>query len=237
MKMILSILYYIFAGVGLFIHTLLIIPTWLFSLVFDRKQNLTHLQNCIVARYFIAVNPFWKYEVEGLENFHKDETYVIAANHQSLVDILVINSLLRKFKWVSKAELGKIPLLGWTMFFARYVLISRKDPKSQFSMMKKCQNYLKSGVSVTLFPEGTRSKDGKLKRFKDGAFLLAHKTNTKILPVVINSYNPMPKKGMFWKKKETLKVTILPAIEPREFGKIKELRDFTREKFTELLPE
>ena len=174
------------------------------------------------------LNPFWRIKIHGLDKVDKKETYVISPNHQSLTDICIIASTYLNLKWVSKKELTFIPFLGWIMTFGKDILLDRKDPKSQVKMMRRCEENLNHGISVAIFPEGTRSRDGELGRFRDGASLLARKTNRKILPVCNYGNNKaMPKKGFIWTNKVVMNTYFLDPIDPADY-KTKELSNVVK---------
>lgn len=235
-----SIFYYI-AIISFFIlATPFAFTTWLVTLPFDRYRKVSHWFNCFVGHAIIGFNPFWSVKVHNREKIDPKETYVLAPNHQSLVDIPVLAHLFpMNFKYVSKKELTYVPLLGWIMAFANYVLLSRKDPKSQVKMMKKCEHYLKNEFSIGIFPEGTRSKNGELGRFKDGASLLAKITEKKVLPICMaGNSKAMPNKGFIWTKRVTFNMYILDPIDPKDFKKTKEvsvaIRDAIQEQLNKL---
>ena len=197
---------------------------WLVTTPFDKKRLVSHRMNCGVGYVLMVANPFWRTKIYGLKDVDKDATYVIAANHQSLTDICILSATRLRLKWVSKKELTYVPFLGWIMGMAGYVLVDRKDPKSQFKMMRRCEHYLENNVSIAIFPEGTRSRTGELGRFRDGAALLAKKKNVKILPVCMYGNNTsMPKKGFIWKKINRQNMYFLDPIDPNDFEKTKDI--------------
>lgn len=100
--------------------------------------------------------------VRGRERIDPRATYVMVANHQSLLDILVLFRLFRHFKWVSKVENFKVPFVGWNMRLNRYIPLKRGDRASVIEMIARCERTLRSGSSIMMFPEGTRSQDGHL---------------------------------------------------------------------------
>src|SRR5690606_16085028 len=129
----------------------------------------------------------------GREKIRRGETYVMVANHLSLLDILVLFRLFRHFKWVSKIENFRIPFIGWNMRLNRYIPLRRGDRTSVIQMMAACEETLASGSSIMMFPEGTRSLTGELKEFKTGAFELALKTRRPILPILLaGTANALP---------------------------------------------
>ena len=101
-----------------------------------------------------------------------------------MLDILVVYGLFRPFKWVSKAELFRVPVVGWNMWLNDYVPVLRGDRESIREMMDRCRAHLARGAPVMIFPEGTRSRDGRLGSFKDGAFRLAIEAGCPVIPIV-----------------------------------------------------
>jgi 1-acyl-sn-glycerol-3-phosphate acyltransferase len=141
--------------------------------------------------------PSWKMHVIDRNKFKRGRLYVVISNHQSQLDILVAFNLFRHFKWVSKAEIFRVPFVGWNMYLNRYVRLVRGDKESIEQMMKVSEERLREGSSVFLFPEGTRSEDGNVKKFKPGAFILAHKLKIPILPIAISgTKKALPKPQM-----------------------------------------
>lgn len=220
-----TILYYLFIVSFFVLVTPFCLLTWLITMPFDPLKKIPHSINTFIARVLLLINPFWRFKVEGRENIDPKKVYVVAANHQSLADILVLYLLSPlQFKFVAKKELTYVPFVGWVMSLAKYVLLDRRNPKSQFMMMRTCEHYLERGMSIGIFPEGTRSKTGELKKFKDGASMLAKTTKSDILPVcMVGNNKAMPTKGFIWKNITHMTVKILPAIEYDENIKTKEL--------------
>jgi 1-acyl-sn-glycerol-3-phosphate acyltransferase len=139
----------------------------------------------------------WRIRVIGKENIRRDETYVMVSNHQSGADIIVLFLLWNNFKWVAKKSLYYFPFIGWNMWLNRYIVVERGRASSMRRMMADAEKTLKSGSSVMIFPEGTRSKDGKLQPFKTGAFHLALVTGKPILPIAIKGTSMAIRKGGF----------------------------------------
>jgi 1-acyl-sn-glycerol-3-phosphate acyltransferase len=131
------------------------------------------------------LNPAWPVRIEGRERIDRNATHVMVANHQSLLDILVFFRLFVHFKWVSKIENFSIPFIGWNMWLNRYIPLKRGDKASIVQMLRACRETLAEGNSIMMFPEGTRSSDGRLRRFKLGAFELAKDSGKPILPLVM----------------------------------------------------
>jgi len=146
---------------------------------------------------------------------------VIVANHQSQLDILIAFLTWAEFKWVSKASIFKIPMIGWGMAVSGYIGLKRGDSASVKQMMKDCLKAMEKGSRVALFPEGTRSQDGKLQSFKPGPFVIASKGKVPVIPLVIRgTAAALPKHGWRFRWGSKMELEFLPAISAEE---VKEL--------------
>lgn len=204
---------------------------WLIVLPFDRNKVVIHSILSYQSLVLINIIPIWKIKTEGRENAKKGETYVIISNHQSLLDTLFINSLRFRFKWVSKIENLKVPVLGWYLRMADYIIVNRGNEESKAEMLEKSMNYLKNGVSLMLFPEGTRSPDNEVAMFKRGAFQLAIDSNVPILPVIIEGTGGiLPKHGLLFRSGYRITVEVLEPVAPEEFKtkNVDELAEYFR---------
>jgi 1-acyl-sn-glycerol-3-phosphate acyltransferase len=173
------------------------LPVALVSALTDRRRRLLHLYSCAWAYHYIACLPLWRVRWSGRERLPAGQTVVLVANHQSLGDILVLFGLFRHYKWVSKASIFRVPLLGWNMRANDYVGLVRGDRASIAAMMDHCRRHLRDGSSILMFPEGTRSVDGRIKAFKHGAFTLAADAGVPIVPIVVDgTLHALPKHGM-----------------------------------------
>ncbi len=180
---------------------------------FDRRLRLLHLFTCFWGSFYTWTMPAWRIRVEGRENVRKDATYMIASNHQSQLDILVAFRLFFHYKWVSKTEIFRVPLIGWNMTLNRYVKLKRGDKESIAQMLRECEMHLDEGSSIFMFPEGTRSPDGKVKDFKLGAFEMALKKKVPILPIVISGTNKaLPKYSMNFTGVQKIYIKIFEEI-------------------------
>lgn len=196
------------------------IPLYLMALIlrlvtypFDRRLRLLHLFTCFWASIYTWMLPAWRIRIEGRENVRKDVAYMVVSNHQSQLDILVAFRLFFHFKWVSKIEMFRFPLIGWNMILNRYVKLKRGDKESVARMLMECEVHLDEGSSIFMFPEGTRSADGVIKAFKPGAFQLAHKKKVPILPVVISGTNKaLPKYSIDFTGVQKMYVKIFQEI-------------------------
>ena len=156
--------------------------------------NLAHLVGRFWARSILFVSRV-KVSVQGLEHIDPGATYVYMANHQSMFDILALLGYLPvQFRWLAKTELFQIPIFGYSMARVGYISIDRSNRKSAYKSLREAAQKIARGVSVVVFPEGTRSTDGQIKPFKAGGFYLAIRSGRPIVPVVIfGSHQVMPK--------------------------------------------
>lgn len=219
MNALLSLLFWI----GIAVSSIALFPValaiWLVTSPFDRRRRVLHLFTCLWASLYSWLNPAWRVRVRGREHVRPDGTYVMVANHLSFLDILVLFRLFRHFKWVSKIEMFRIPLIGWNMRFNRYVPLRRGDKRSISEMMAACRRTLAEGSSVMIFPEGTRSPDGALRAFKPGAFQLALEAGVPILPIVVSgTANALPKHGFVLRGRHEIGIRVLPEIPYESFA-------------------
>ena len=125
--------------------------------------------------------------VRGKENIDRKQSYIVVSNHQSHYDIFVMYGWLRMdMKWVMKKELRKVPFIGYACEKVGHIIIDRSDKAKAIEELEKAKKRIVNGISVMFFPEGTRSKDGNIARFKKGAFNMALQLELPILPVTIN---------------------------------------------------
>jgi len=133
--------------------------------------------------------------VTGTEQLDPEKPYIFAANHQSQFDIFVLQGFLGvNFRWLAKKELFAVPVWGPAMRRAGYIPIDRSHGRQALKSLEEAAKKIAAGTSVIIFPEGTRSKDGKLHEFKAGAMVLAIKSGVPIVPVaILGTYEILPK--------------------------------------------
>lgn len=191
---------------------------WLIALPFDRNRIVTHWMLIYQGVIISHIIPVWKIKVEGRKKAIPGTTYVIISNHQSILDILLINCLRYRFKWISKIENEKRPILGWYLKMADYLTVDRGDKESKEKMLVEAYEVLKKEISIMLFPEGTRSPDCQISFFKRGAFQLAVSANKPILPVLIDgSGGVLPKYGFIFGGFHKITIRVLDPVSPEEF--------------------
>jgi 1-acyl-sn-glycerol-3-phosphate acyltransferase len=151
------------------------------------------------GRASARVAPQWRFRVEGRPPVDIDRrAYVVVANHQSTADPWLLSSLRWDMRWIAKASLFRAPVIGWLMRLGGDLEVVRGQGASVKAMLAEARATLARGMSLMIFPEGTRSPDGELGRFKDGAFELAIGSGAPILPVVVDGTHLCRPKGSWW---------------------------------------
>lgn len=207
----------------MFISSLIAFPValiiWLLTVPFDRRLRALHLFTCFWASLYIWFNPGWRVTVKGKEHLDSNRPTIMVANHLSLLDVIIVFRLFTHFKWISKQENFRVPLIGWNMTLNRYIPLRRGGKSGVIQMMKLCRQSLAEDNSLFIFPEGTRSPDGHMRRFKDGAFDLAIQTNTPLQPLVIQGTSQaLPKRGFVLQGRHPISVEVLEVIPPDQFS-------------------
>lgn len=188
------------------------------ALPFDPQRRAVHWFICRWTHQYLRVWPGWSATVEHRERLPK-EPCVIIANHQSMADIIAVLGLYYPYKFVSKASLFGLPIIGWAMKMAKYVSVERGRPKSMQAMMDECRAWLRAGMSVMIFPEGTYAPDGRMLPFKSGAFVLALEEKVPIAPVVIEGTPQLIyQDGPWLSPRARVRVTVQEALLPDTFG-------------------
>ena len=192
------------------------------------------------GRLLCWLTPVWV-TVEGAENADPNRTYVVVCNHQGLYDIFLVYGWLRlDLKWIMKAELRKLPGVGIGCEKAGHIFVDRSDPEQARKAVTNALDRVGDGVGLLFFAEGTRSQDGKLKRFKKGAFRVATTQNLPILPVTIVGTRDIQKPKSIFIFPGKIRLVIHPAIEVdgrNTVGDIPDLISQTRNVIASSLPE
>lgn len=195
MRVIRTVFFYLMLVLSFIIGTTLTILISLFDappIRAEKFQRSAHIWAKFLA--FVSGIPV---KVFGLENVPKNESVIFASNHQGAADILILLACLPvTFTFIIKKELFNVPIFGWYLKQAGYVSVDRGTGRGAMDMFADAVKKLKSGSNILVFPEGTRSHDGRLQEFKRGSLLLAFKAKVRIVPVAISgSHNILPKKS------------------------------------------
>ncbi|MFL5349657.1 MAG: lysophospholipid acyltransferase family protein [Hyalangium sp.] len=170
------------ALVGFFVQLVLAVLTW----PFDRRKVITGRCFRLIGVTAAKLTPFWRFGVHGTVPQRLPPRTVVVSNHESNADPFLISFLPWEMKWLGKASLFKIPAVGWSMWLAGDIPVTRGDQESARGAMAQCAKWLDKGMPVMIFPEGTRSKTDELLPFKDGAFRLAIETGADLLPLAVS---------------------------------------------------
>lgn len=215
------------------------VAIWVATAPFDPQRRALHAYTCVWGSHYIRLSPAWQLRVEGRDRLAPGQPFVMVSNHQSAADILAIFGLRRHFKWVAKKEAFRPPFIGWNMRMNDYVEIDRGDRRSAERMLDRCARHLERGSPVMMFPEGTRSRDGRIRRFKHGAFTLASETGVPVVPIVVEgTRDALPKRSLVLRGRGRFSVRVLEPLDPADFGSdAAALRRATRHRIATALAE
>lgn len=197
--------------------------------LFDSSGTVSHQ----FARYWSKFI-FWgagiDVTIQGAENIPSDRAVIFAANHQSTLDIPAMFGYLPvQFRILAKQILFMIPFLGWHLFLAGNIPIDRKNPKQALGSVLKAGSVIKKGISILVFAEGTRSRDGKLHRFKRGSFTLARKLNAPVVPVAIQGTFDLMPADAWTASPGKVEIRIMPLVKVGEETELNELSNEVRQ--------
>ncbi len=205
-----SILFYILSLVQTTIFFVVYCVIWALTAPFDRKKTILHWFARQWCTCVLQLYPGWKTRIEGTENIDKKKAYVICCNHQSMLDIALLEVIRKNFRWVAKRSVYKYPFFGPALWMHGDITIDRGNAGSTKILMAKAGKYLSQGISIMIFPEGTRSRTGRIGEFKEGAVLIAARHRADILPVVHDGTLTAFKGKKF--NKNTFRVKLLEPI-------------------------
>jgi 1-acyl-sn-glycerol-3-phosphate acyltransferase len=184
-RTVFSIWSWVVLGVLVLVWTPMVAVTRLVTMPFDRGAYAAGYLFRKITVVHQRLTPLWSFRTSGTLPANMRNPYVVVSNHESFVDILLISHLPTEMKWISKIEIMKIPLVGWMMRLARDIPLTRGDTDSGRQAIEDAHERLDRNVSVMIFPEGTRSKTGELRKFRAGAFKLAVDAQVPILPLAV----------------------------------------------------
>ena len=176
-------------------------------------------------------NPIWSIVISGNVPENMRLPYLVIGNHQSLADIPVLSRLPWEMKWVGKASLFRIPVLGWMMRTSGDIPVERGNRRSRAQVLINARDRLQKKVSVLILPEGTRSPDGTVGPFSDSPFKFAIKERIPVLPIALDgTFTALPKDTWRFGQKSYIRVRIFDPIDTTTWvGTGSELRDRVRE--------
>ncbi|CAN5670827.1 lysophospholipid acyltransferase family protein [soil metagenome] len=179
------------------IYALFIAVLTILASPFDKKGRITHQLSKSFSAVILSVAGI-KLNIKGRELLDDNENYIFISNHQSYFDIPVLmQAIPNVVRFIYKDTMTRIPVFGWGMFLGQYIPISRTNPRLAITQLKKAAHKIYNGISVCIFPEGTRSEDGNIGDFKKGLFILADEAKVKLVPVSISGSFKILPKGKF----------------------------------------
>lgn len=178
---------------------------------------------------------FVRVEVEGRDNIDKNTSYVFVANHQGAYDIFLIYGYLNhNFKWMMKKSLSKIPFVGTACRISKHIMVDRSSATAIQKTMEAAKSILKDGMSLVVFPEGSRTPDGRMKAFKRGGFMLAAEFGLPIVPLTIDGSYRVMRKSTYRITPGKIKLTIhrpMPPLHVEEERKKEALEEMMQESY------
>jgi 1-acyl-sn-glycerol-3-phosphate acyltransferase len=191
----------------------LLVIVRLLTLPFDRPGYIAGYAFRRIGPVMATLNPMWRFRYSGKMPPDPRRPFVVVSNHESFADILLISHLPWEMKWLSKAELFRIPVMGWMMWLVGDIPVKRGFGPSAVEAMERCRATLKQRVSVMIFPEGTRSRTAELLPFKDGAFRLAIEAGVPLLPLAVSGTRTALPKHDWRFGRSVAEVRVLEPIE------------------------
>ena len=209
----LSALYYVFLVLLCTVFMILSAVALVVCYPFDRGRRVVHELSRILVRIFFFIPLRWRQRVGGRELIDRRKQYVIVINHNTVIDIPTLYYLPLNFRWVSKREVFRVPFFGQYLVLHGDICIDRgRAAEALEQMVRKGRMWISRGASVAIFPEGTRSKDGEIHRFKAGAFTLAREAGVEILPVVLDGTRTLIRKNLLFNWGNRITIRVLPPI-------------------------
>lgn len=196
------------AVVALITLPLLLVLSW----PFDRTRALPGRALRLIAVVIAFICPLWRLEMENARR-KPSRRFVAVANHESMLDIFLISHVGWEMKWVAKESIFRIPVFGWLFSLSGDIPVKRDDRDSGTAALEQAERYLRAGMPVMFFPEGTRSKTNELRPFKLGAFRAAIRTGSPILPIAVHGTRDGMPVGDPWIRRAHARGVVLPLIE------------------------
>lgn len=196
----------------------LLMILWAVTTPIDPQRRISHTFVNAWVHTYLKIWPGWKVRVVGREKIPEGPC-VLVANHQSVADVLACMGLARQFKFVAKGSLFSFPIVGWTMKMLKYVRVERGRPRSMHHMMEDCRAWLRQGMSVLIFPEGTYASARELLPFKRGAFKLAIDEKAPVVPIAVRGTRSLVvEDGPWMSPRASIEIEVLPTIGPEALG-------------------
>ena len=212
MTTVLSVWGWFVLGVSLIVFTPVVAAVRLVTMPFDRGAYAAGYVFRKVVIPLSTLNPLWTFHTSGTLPDDMRRPYVVVANHESFVDMILISHLPTEMKWLSKIEIMKLPFMGWMMRLARDIPLVRGDRRSAVAALDECRERLSNDVSVMIFPEGSRSPSGELGAFQAGAFKIAIEGQYPILPMAVHGTRDCLRKNDWRQGRAVAEVRVLEPV-------------------------
>ncbi len=231
-RALVSALVWLLWAVLVVVWTPVVFLAWLATAWWDRQRWYAGRTFRLCAALALRLNPLWSLDVTGRLPADRRGPYVAVCNHVSLADVVLLGSLPWETKWVSKVAIFRIPLMGIMMRLAGDIPVRRGDQASRAEAYEALKAWVERGASVTIFPEGTRSKTGEMLPFRNGAFRLALETGTPILPMAVQGTREAIEKGslVFGRARARLAILDPIPVEGLDEDDVARLRDDVRQR-------
>jgi 1-acyl-sn-glycerol-3-phosphate acyltransferase len=218
MNLLFSIAYWVVISVVAILFFPVAVVIRLATCWFDSNGRWTHWFTGVWSQVYLRCLPGFRMDMQGDEKIEPGKPYILVANHQSFTDIMALAWLRTTFKWVSKKEAFRLPVIGWNMYLNRYIKVDRGNVRSVVKMMDECRAWLKKGVPLMMFPEGHRYTDGEIHPFHGGSFKLAIECGCPVIPIVIDGTGPIYDGFRVRARPGMVRVRVLDPVGPAEAG-------------------
>jgi 1-acyl-sn-glycerol-3-phosphate acyltransferase len=206
----------LFTNLLIYIYTAVCGTLSLFASLFDSSGRWQHAFARLWSRLILTTSGI-RTRVEGVENLDTRKAAVYCANHQSAMDIpILFVHLPVQFRFVAKRSLFKIPFMGWHLKRSGHIPVDRGRPREARKGLDKAAERIRAGSSVILFPEGHRSRDGKIGPFKSGSFYLAIQAGTPVVPITLNGTRAVLKPDTYHIRPGQTEMIVHPPIPTTE---------------------
>jgi len=209
------------------VWTPLVFATFLLTFWWDPGRRISGRLFHSGSSILVFLNPLWRVSIVGRRPEASEHPFVAVSNHESLADVMLVGSLPWEMKWLSKRSIARLPFVGWMMTLIGDIAVKRRDPESRQRAFEAMKDRIAHGVSIMIYPEGTRSRTAELLPFRNGAFRLAIETQIPILPLAISGTRDSIRSGSLLFNPADVTIRILEPIEVTGLGggDVETLRD------------
>ncbi len=234
-RRVLSALLWVTCGAVVVVWTPLQAAIFVLTAPFDPGRYAAGRFFRLAAVAIVKLNPLWRFRTSGVRIHDPRRPYVAVSNHESFADIFLISHLPWEMKWLSKETIFAIPLVGWMMRMAGDVEVRRGRARSRAAALEQIRDRLRKRVTVMIMPEGTRSPDGRLLPFKDGAFRTAIEAGVPILPMALAGTRDAMARGSLLFNRARAEVRVLEPIPTHglTLDDVADLRDRVHQRIAE----